>query len=207
MFDPNIPQPRDLLSNSQGDLLTNFQQLNTQFGVNHVPFDDASADKGKHKFVTIVEQSNDPETNVDEQIIYSKDDGGQPELFARPQNNGTPYRMTKDGAFFTGITPAVAVNFDGAGAIRGTALNVTSVTNPSVGRYVINFTNPLPDNNYYWHVSGFDNSGNPVISQVRNNGTYGTVVQTGLLDVTFKNQNNTLITGLVGAVVICWRVQ
>lgn len=40
------------------------------------------------------------------------------------------------------------VNFNGnTGAIRA-SFNVTSVTNPSTGTYVITFTNPLPDTNY-----------------------------------------------------------
>jgi len=207
-FNPDIPQPNDDLSVSQGDLLNNFTDLNTQFAINHVAFDDAGADKGKHKFITFVEQAADPESKGDEYLLYAKDDGGEPELYARPESNANAYQITKDGALFTGLLPVVAVNFNNTGAIQGSSLNVASVSRPgNSGRYVVNFTNALPDNNYVWSISGFDNANNPVISQVTNTSNYGSVVTTTSLSVDFKNQNNTLVTGLTRATVIVWRVQ
>lgn len=207
-FDPNIPQPLDDLSVSQGDLLTNFGQLNTQFAVNHVPFNDSSSDKGKHKFVTYVEQADDPESKADEYLVYAKDDGGDTELYGRAESNGTVFQMTKDGNVYLGLLPVAAVNFNQAGTIQGTAINVSSVSRPGgTGRYVLNFTNALPDNNYFWSASGFDNSSNPVISQVTNTASYGSVVTTTTLSIDFKNQNNKLITGLTRASVIVWRFQ
>jgi hypothetical protein len=208
VYDPDIPQPKDDLSVSQGELLANFQGLNTQFSVNHVALDDTTADVGKHKFVTFVQQSSVPETKGDEYLIFSQDQAGTPELYARPESNGTAYQLTKGGSIYTGLLPVVAVNFNAAGTVQGTALNVASIARPGgTGRYVITFTNALPDNNYFWDVSGFDNSNNPVISQVTNTATYGSVVTTTSISVDFKNQNNTLITALTRACVVCWRVQ
>jgi len=207
-YEPDIPQPKDQLSISQADLLGNFQGLNTQFSVNHVALDDTSGDAGKHKFVTFVQQANVPETKADEYIIFSQDQAGTPELYARPESNGTTYQLTKGGSLYTGLLPVVAVNFNQTAVIQGTALNVASVTRPGgTGRYLITFTNALPDNNYFWDVSGFDNSSNPVISQVTNTATYGDVVKTTSIQVDFKNQNNSLTTGLTRACVVCWRVQ
>ena len=207
-FNPDSPQPNDDLSVSQGDLLTNFTELNTQFAVNHVAFDDAGADKGKHKFVTFVEQADDPESKGDEYLIYAKDDSGNPELYARPELNGSSYQITKDGSIFTGLLPVVSVNFNAAAAVQGSALNVASIARPGgTGRYVITFTNALPDNNYFWSASGFDSSSNPVIAQVTNTGTYSSVVKTTSISIDFKNQNNTLVTNLTRGCVICWRVQ
>ena len=206
-FDPSIPQPTDFLDNSQGDLLTNYGQLNTQFGVNHVAFDDASADKGKHKFVTFVQQSDDPESNANEHLLYVKDDGGTPEIYARPENNGTAFQVTKEGAIFVGLIPVVAVNFNQTGAIQGNSLNVTSVTRSLNGRYRVNFTNPITDNNYFWSVSGFDNSSNVVVSQVTNSGSYGTVVKTNSISFDFKDRNAALVTSLTRASVVCWRIE
>lgn len=52
-FDPAIPQATDLLSNSQQDLLDNFSQLNTQFGIDHTAFNTGSGNgDGFHKKVT-----------------------------------------------------------------------------------------------------------------------------------------------------------
>jgi len=51
-FDPNIPQPNDNLSDSQGDLLANNVFLNTSFGIDHYPFSDATSNNGFHNQVT-----------------------------------------------------------------------------------------------------------------------------------------------------------
>jgi len=208
VFNPDIPQPRDDLSVSQSDLLANFQGLNTQFSINHVAFDDTGGDSGKHKFVTFVQQAAVPETKADEYLIFSQDQAGTPELYARPESNGTAYQITKSGSIYTGLLPVVAVNFDVTGAIQGTALNVASISRPGgTGRYVVTFTNALPDANYFWSVSGFDNSSNPVVSQVTNDSTYSSVVTSSTISLDFKNQNNTLATALTRACLICWRIQ
>lgn len=57
-YNANVPQPTDLLSQSQSDLLNNFQALQTLIDVNHVDF--ASGDQGKHKWVTFPVQAAIP---------------------------------------------------------------------------------------------------------------------------------------------------
>ena len=211
MFDPSIPQPKDPLSVSQGDLLTNFTQLNTQFGVNHVAFDDAGANKGKHAFATFVEQAQDPESKSDEYLVYSKDDSGDTELYARPEANATAYQITKDGSLYTGLKPIVAVNFSNVSTyIQGSSLGVASITNPSTGTFQINFTAAvtaeLADANYYWSVSGFTSTNIPCIAQVQDSVTYGDVVNTSRIIFDFKNAANTGIA-ITRACAICWRFQ
>lgn len=213
-YDPDIPAPADLLSVSQGDLLENFDQLNTQFGVNHVEFNDAGANKGKHKFCSFVEQADDPAVQGDEYLLYSKEDvSGDTELYLKPESGaGAAYQMTKGGSLFLGLKPFIAVNWDVGGAIQGSSLGVASIARPGgTGRYVLTFTAAaqaeLADSNYFWQVSGFDNSSNPVIAQVTNSATYGGVVTTSTISFDFKNQNNALITGLIRASAICWRIQ
>lgn len=52
-YNPLIPQPTDLLSNSQPQILTNFGQLNTQFSVDHIGFNTGSSNgDGTHKKIT-----------------------------------------------------------------------------------------------------------------------------------------------------------
>ena len=211
-FNPDIPKPNDDLAVSQGDLLTNFGQLNTQFAVNHVPFNDSGSDKGKHKWVSFVEQADDPESLANEYLAYSKDDSGDTELYLRPESNGTVFQATKDGNIYLGLIPFAAVNFDSALTMHS-SYGVTSVTQPAgAGRYRVNFTAAAKaslggSNDYFWSVSGFDNSSNPVISQVSNTSNYATVVTTDYIQFDFKNQNNSLVTGLTRASVICWRFQ
>jgi hypothetical protein len=53
-YNPSIPQPGDIPSQSQSQFLTNFTQLNTQFGTEHFAFNAASSN-GKHKYVTLIQ--------------------------------------------------------------------------------------------------------------------------------------------------------
>jgi|SRR5271165_3263752 len=53
-----IPQPTDLISVSQGDLLNNFAAIQTLLTVNHVNFN--TADQGKHMWVTFPQQGATP---------------------------------------------------------------------------------------------------------------------------------------------------
>lgn len=68
-FQNNIPQSTDLLSQSQSDILDNFAAIQTLVNVNHVDF--ASADQGKHKFVTFPVQAPAPVFNVGEVGLYN----------------------------------------------------------------------------------------------------------------------------------------
>ncbi len=215
-FDPNIPLPADELVNSQGDLLTNFTELDTQFGINHGKFSDTTGDAGKHKFATFVEQANDPVSKGDEYILYSKEDSdGNTELNARPEaGKGVPYQITKAGFLNLGIIPFVAVNFENDASARGTPIGLaaTPVVKIVGGRYRLDFSAATTtllggSNDYLWSVSAFDNSTQPVICFVTNNATYGNVVKDTSIQFDFKHANNDLATGLVAATVVLWRFQ
>jgi hypothetical protein len=79
---------------SQGQTKSNFQAMNTVFGQNHVPFTGDSTVSGMHTTLTFREQSGDPTTLVDQVALYTKNVGGLPALFFRPNNNQTPIQMT-----------------------------------------------------------------------------------------------------------------
>jgi hypothetical protein len=68
-YNANIPQPTDQLSQSQPQLLANFQALQTLIDVNHVDF--ASADQGKHKKVTFPVQNPAPAFIAGEVGLYN----------------------------------------------------------------------------------------------------------------------------------------
>lgn len=93
VFNPNIPAATDDPSQSQSQMLTNFNLANTYFGVNHVAFN-AASDQGKHNFSTYVDQGGDPATAVNEIALYSKDVGGNSTLFLRKENNGAVVQMS-----------------------------------------------------------------------------------------------------------------
>lgn len=105
-YNPNIPRPDDLISESQGQILDNFGQLNTVFGQDHVKYDNATVgDRGKHNQSTYKQLSGDPATTADEMALYAKDDGsGNTRLFLKQETpTGTVIQLS-------GIDPQIADN-------------------------------------------------------------------------------------------------
>ncbi len=81
-----IPNSTDLLSQSQSDILQNFEAIQTFIEINHETF--ASADSGKHKFVTFPQQTVGGAfplaTSATEFGLYCKTDGANPAMYLRP---------------------------------------------------------------------------------------------------------------------------
>jgi len=69
-YKANIPQPGDLLSQSQQDILNNFSQANTAFGTDHTPFD-VNTNVGFHKPIHML-VSADPGGTAGTFTAYSK---------------------------------------------------------------------------------------------------------------------------------------
>lgn len=70
-YKPNIPLSTDKIRVSQGDLNTNFGQLDTVFDIDHVKYSDGTADKGKHKQVTIYNVSAPGAQTDPQSVLYS----------------------------------------------------------------------------------------------------------------------------------------
>lgn len=70
-WNDQIPQPNNKLRVSQGDLLANFQALNTYLTVNHTAID-GTGDQGKHKFIEMPEQAAIPVFTGNEIGLYAK---------------------------------------------------------------------------------------------------------------------------------------
>lgn len=89
-----IPQPADILSDSQDDILQNFIALNTAFSVNHVAYN--AAGQGKHAQVTLPENAAPTNTLIDEANIYSQLSAltAQTELAWQRENNGARIEWT-----------------------------------------------------------------------------------------------------------------
>ena len=83
----------------------------------------------------------DWETN--ELAVYSKDTGTQPDLFYRPESNGTAVRLTGGG-----LTAASWCQFNGSTATLNASYNVASVVRNSTGNYTINFTRNFANTSY-----------------------------------------------------------
>lgn len=93
VFNNNIPQPTDKISDSQPELLQNNQSIQDWIEINHVTFNDTDA--GKHIGIQIVE-SVAPATGAKEIGLYADQDPDtlDEELYFRRQNNGVTIPMT-----------------------------------------------------------------------------------------------------------------
>lgn len=138
-YNPNIPQPSDIPSQSQAQFLVNFQQLNTIFDVDHVPYNDAdTADRGKHDKSTYVEQGSDPTTAANELALYSKDDGsGNTRLFLRQESAGTVIQIS-------GANPSASAN--GTTFLPGGLILKWGTKANPINNDVISFSPAFPNN-------------------------------------------------------------
>jgi len=233
-YNPEIPKAKDVMADSQGDMLTNFTQLNTIYGTagDHVAFNAASG-AGKHKKVTFLSQGSDPdadspETRENELALFALEDGTDTELYLRKESNGDVNQFTKDGELYLGVHPVFALNLSdtapsantGAGTYNFTVNNsfnldtaLTRRLTASRCHYRFYFTNGVvdaagnPTNKYLFYANGFLNSSNPVIGKVPNTANYDAEVDASYIDIEFVNQNNSKVSSLTGATILCWRVQ
>ncbi len=137
-YQPNIPQPNQLLSLSQVDILTNFNQLNSVFGnVDHVAYSPPITNSGKHNKSTYVQQASDPATAALEGAVYTKDIGGVPTLVYRQQLSGTVSPILIGSS--TAANPG-SVNIGGIIIKWGGNVSLTSNTE------VVNFVSAFPNN-------------------------------------------------------------
>lgn len=77
-YQKNIPQPDDLISDSQSDILDNFTTADDVFAVDHYPFSNNNVNQqGKHDKVTLVQRPSDVNPSLStEAVLYSKNTGG-----------------------------------------------------------------------------------------------------------------------------------
>lgn len=180
-YNPNIPQPTDVLSQSQSDILNNFNSIGTVFDVNHVDFN-SGADAGKHKYVEFPQQASTPPITfaAAEMAMYSAEspfNAAVNELFINKTNEVTVVQVP-----FTASILSVASNPAGntagwaylpSGLLikwgNGSATGNTVVIFP-VSASIPDFTEVLAmslttanvgsgDSNTFVRLSGFTNTG------------------------------------------------
>lgn len=128
-YNSAIPQPTDLISNSQSQILGNFDQLNTQFAIDHTAFNTGSGNgDGFHKKVTLATK-NTPGAQTDpSSAIYSASGTASTvaELFYKNQNATYPLSHIKAWGVFSSNTPSLTQTY-----------NVTSITRSAGGQYTV----------------------------------------------------------------------
>lgn len=122
-YNPNIPMSTDLISDSQANLLTNFGQLDTVFGQDHIEYS-AAVDRGKHKFSTYTDQvGTEPTPAANELAAYAATVGGITSLRYRKDNTTVAYTLNPIKAF------AIFTANTGIGAqVITQQFNVASIT-------------------------------------------------------------------------------
>ncbi len=96
-YNQAIPNPTDDLSDSQGQLKSNFGALDTYFGKNHYAFSTAPGVSGKHKFVQMPINAL-PGILAGEGAIYTKTANAATQLFYTPDASGNEYQLTSTSA-------------------------------------------------------------------------------------------------------------
>lgn len=146
-----IPQPNDLLSQSQSEIQQNFAEIQTLIGVNHVNFGAAGA--GKHNFVTMPEQGVIPTTGSNEGVLYTAQVAGQTELFFRKSNNAAPVSLTSSseaGSGWTSLPSGVIIQWGSAvmnGGVSSLVVNLP-IAFPNAIFVALATPNNVPSGNY-----------------------------------------------------------
>jgi hypothetical protein len=104
LYNNAIPQAGNRLASSQQDLLNNFQQLDTTFGVDHYDFSDGTANNGKHNQVTMPGQSSPPPASVaGDGVIYTNTASSLTDVYYTQDNSTDEYRLTRVGSNATDV--------------------------------------------------------------------------------------------------------
>lgn len=192
-FDAMIPLASDSPADFPGQSQANYKRLQTiiekdhQFNLSTAPND------GYHNIINMTQQAPGAGVPATGQL-YAKTAGPHVQLFYM-DDNGRDYQ----------VTPGIiaAVNFNG---VPGTptlrsALNVTSVDKNSEGKYTVNFTTAIANNNYVAVVTGMRKDEKEVFSYIIA-GTYGTNVTTSLIKIGFQSSGGSNRDVEMGNVII-----
>ena len=128
VFKPNIPQSSDFISQSQKDMIGNFETVDYIWGKqdaenenigDHISLTNPKEDdQGAHKKLTFVEQSVEPAPGVNEITLFTKDTSAQPELFYRRDGDAAGIQLTSQGGINVGgLVLRAYVVFDSQGNI------------------------------------------------------------------------------------------
>jgi hypothetical protein len=129
-YNAGIPLATDLISVSQGQLLANFQQLNTQFAVDHVAFNTGSGNGDGHHKQTTFNASVSPSAPTGTQsVLYPQTVGGLIQLFFRnatttTQLTGASSVVANPGYVFL---PGGLIMKWGVGAVTGSPVAFSPV--------------------------------------------------------------------------------
>lgn len=118
IFDPSKPEINESPDQFPTQCQGNWNRLQTMIEENH--FFNAAADSttdGKHKFVSMREQSADPTTLTNEMAYYTKEIATVTELMLKREGDGTIMQMSKGIPIMGDAGQTFLPGLDGTGAI------------------------------------------------------------------------------------------
>ncbi len=138
-----IPQPNDAISDSQADLLANFQSIDTNWQINHIDFN-AGTNAGKHLYVTMPEFGGVPPVSIgNEMILYvdenSSSGSAQSEMWIQRESSSEdiPFtagrRSATEGFMYT--PNGMIVKWGRTTVTTGTATDITLPTGAGIPAY------------------------------------------------------------------------
>lgn len=123
-YNPLIPGPNDVLSQSQSDIQDNFAQLNNLYDLDHFAFDDTTISyRGLHRYISFpFSQPTNPSLGSLAAILFPRTKTGNTELYFK---NGVDYTQITSAALpiWKGGTPT------DTGVVGGTIFNSGPVSN------------------------------------------------------------------------------
>lgn len=197
-YNPAIPLNSDSPSIFPAQSQGNFTRLETLVGADHQFNLTAAANDGYHNLIHMTQQSPSGAL-ASTGRLYVKVVSGQVNLFYM-DDAGTEYQISPT------LPIRASVNFNGTGAVGAQTLrsqyNVASVMKTGTGLYTINFTTPMPNNNYIVHLVGMRNTESQSHGYILGDATYGNSVSTTFVKVKFIGGTSSTDDVLMGNVTI-----
>jgi|ERR1700754_1236816 len=140
IYNPNIPQPTDELSDSQGQILQNFNKADSSFGTDHYRFSDLTVNNGFHQRVTFPGNAPAPTPAANYGAMFGITGSGETWPYWRRDGLVTNHPVMPIRLFGEFTTNPLVLRPNGFG--------ITSVTFVALGRYRVDFAVPFADTNY-----------------------------------------------------------
>lgn len=152
IYQNDIPQSDDFLSDSQQDILNNFSQLDTTFGIDHYTYSDATANNGFHNQVTtpLIVGSAHPTTAADVPKFYAMQDSVNLGViqYSRGPSDAVPTPVT----FLQSSSAAISI-------VSGNTIDLldfTGITRANFNLFIVGDSATLPTNRLLQYFYNFE---------------------------------------------------
>lgn len=164
-YNRNTPGNGAFISKSQRKMRSNSFTIDDVFARDHYALSDEDDFKGKHRKLTLPNQSA-PTTLSDEIALYSRDDGGDQVVTVREPSSGSIYNILDIGANeflkYGELRIGAYLQFD-KNANMLQSINISSISDNTtnfegtiIGDFTLNFTSSLPSNDYFIDIQYFN---------------------------------------------------